>query len=151
MRPAYVTFLKTGWWNSNDRTLGIHRCLHHNQKVVFRGSQRSSKYLKVIRNTLYITNLKSKGQKSNANCAWPCIHRKINKIVDPSTYSLEPFTFAHFNMRHSVFFQLINEKTEHSRVVTGSSCALFFVKTLVFCYFRKSSSHPPACLKGPRF
>jgi len=53
LRSGYVTFLKTGWWNSNDRTSGIHRFLHHNQKVFFRGSQRSSKYIKVIWNTLY--------------------------------------------------------------------------------------------------
>ena len=46
-------FLKTGWWNSNDRTSGIHRCLYHNQKVVFRWPPRSSKYIKAIRNTLY--------------------------------------------------------------------------------------------------
>ena len=57
LRSGYVTFLKTGWWNSNDRTSGIHRCLHHNQKVVFRGSQRSSKYIKVIWNTLYTVQL----------------------------------------------------------------------------------------------
>ena len=53
-RPAYVTFLKTGWWNSNDRTSEIHKCLHPNQKVVFRWSTRSSKYLNLKRNTLYI-------------------------------------------------------------------------------------------------
>ena len=46
-------FLKTGWWNSNDRTSGIHRCLYHNQKVVFRWPPRSSKYIKAIRKTLY--------------------------------------------------------------------------------------------------
>jgi hypothetical protein len=55
----------------------------------------------------------SKGQKSNAHCSWPCIHRKINKIVDPSN-PLEPFTFSHFNMRHpvailcSIFCMIIN-------------------------------------------
>ena len=43
VRPAYVTFLKTGWWNSNGRTSGIHRCLYHNQKVVFRWPPRSLK------------------------------------------------------------------------------------------------------------
>ena len=43
VRPAYVTFLKTGWWNSNGCTSGIHWCIYHNQKVVFRWSPRSSK------------------------------------------------------------------------------------------------------------
>ena len=43
LRSGYVTFLKTGWWISNGRTSGRYRCLHHNQKVVFRWSPRSSK------------------------------------------------------------------------------------------------------------
>ena len=43
LRSGYVTFLKTGWWNSNGRTSERYRCLHHNQKVVFRWSPRSSK------------------------------------------------------------------------------------------------------------
>jgi hypothetical protein len=53
LRSGYVTFLKTGWWNSNDRTSEIHRCLYHYQKVVFRWPPRSSKYIKAIQKTLY--------------------------------------------------------------------------------------------------
>ena len=53
LRSGYVTFLKTGWWNSNDRTSGIHRWLYHYQKVVFRWPLRSSKYIKAIWKTLY--------------------------------------------------------------------------------------------------
>ena len=46
LRSGYVTFLKTGWWNSNDHTSRIHKYLHPNQKVVLRGrpATRSSKY-----------------------------------------------------------------------------------------------------------
>ena len=43
LRPAYVTFLKTGWWNSNAQTSGIYRYLHYNLNVVFSWPPRSSK------------------------------------------------------------------------------------------------------------
>ena len=53
LRLAYVTFLKTGWWNSNAQASGIHRYLYFDQKVVFSWPQRSSKYVKSGRKTLY--------------------------------------------------------------------------------------------------
>ena len=49
----YVTFLKTGWWNSNAQTSVTHWYLHYNQKVIFRWSPRPSKYIKTGRKTLY--------------------------------------------------------------------------------------------------
>ena len=45
LRPAYVTFLKTGWWNSKVQTSKIHRYLHFYKKVVFSWPLRSSKYV----------------------------------------------------------------------------------------------------------
>ena len=51
--PGYVIFLKTGWWNSNAQTSGIHRYLQFDQKVVFSWPQRSSNYIKSGRKTLY--------------------------------------------------------------------------------------------------
>ena len=53
VRPACVTFLKTGWWNSNAQTSGTFRYLHYNLKVLFSWPLRSSKYIKVCSNTLY--------------------------------------------------------------------------------------------------
>ena len=52
LRPAYVTFSKIGWWNSNAQTSGIHRYLHFDQKIVFSWPPRSSKYIKSGRKTL---------------------------------------------------------------------------------------------------
>ena len=54
LRPAYVTFLKTGWWNSNAQTSGTCRYLHYSLKVVFSWPPRSSKYVKMSSNTLYV-------------------------------------------------------------------------------------------------
>jgi hypothetical protein len=52
LRPAYVTFLKTGWWNANAQTSEIHRYLHSNKEVVFSWPQMFSNYIKTSRNTL---------------------------------------------------------------------------------------------------
>ena len=46
LRPAYVPFLKTGWWNSYTLTSEIHRYLHFDIKVVFSWSPRSSNPVK---------------------------------------------------------------------------------------------------------
>ena len=46
LRPAYVTFLKTGWQNSNAPYSGIYKYLHHSLKVVFSWPQRSLLYVK---------------------------------------------------------------------------------------------------------
>jgi hypothetical protein len=46
LRPVFVTFLKTGWWNSNAQTSGVHWYLHFDLKVVFRWPPRSPKYIK---------------------------------------------------------------------------------------------------------
>ena len=52
LRPAYVTFLKSSWWNSNAQTSGTCRCLHYSLKVVFSWPPRSSKYINSGRKTL---------------------------------------------------------------------------------------------------
>ena len=52
LRPAYVIFLKTFWWNSNAQTSGIYRYLHYNLKVVFSWPPRSSKSVNMSWNTL---------------------------------------------------------------------------------------------------
>ena len=54
LRPVYVTFLKTGWWNSNAQTSGIYRYLHYNLNVILSWCPRSSKYVKTSSNTLYV-------------------------------------------------------------------------------------------------
>ena len=59
LRPAYVIFLKTFWWNSNAQTSGTYRYLHYNLKVVFSWPPRSSKSVNMSWNTLY--NLDKKG------------------------------------------------------------------------------------------
>ena len=53
LRPAFVIFLKIGWWNSNAQTSETHWCLHYNLKVIFRWSPRPLKYIKTGRKTLY--------------------------------------------------------------------------------------------------
>ena len=52
LRPAFVIFLKVGWWNSNAQTSGTHWYLHYNLKVIFRMSPTPSKYIKAGRMTL---------------------------------------------------------------------------------------------------
>ena len=52
LRPGYVIFLKTFWWNSNAQTSGIYRYLHYNLKVVFSWPLRSSKSVNMSWNTL---------------------------------------------------------------------------------------------------
>ena len=77
LRSGYVTFLKSGWWNSNGRTSGIHRCLHHNQKVVFRVSevfkvsQSNMKHpVRLINRLLRIYSEKMNKKKRGANWCW---------------------------------------------------------------------------------
>ena len=57
LRPAFVIFLKIGWWNSNAQTSGTHWYLHYNLKVIFRWSPRPSKYIKTGQKTLYILEI----------------------------------------------------------------------------------------------
>ena len=52
LRPGYVIFLKTFWWNSNAQTSGTYRYLHYNLKVVFSWPPRSSKSVNMSWNTL---------------------------------------------------------------------------------------------------
>ena len=56
LRPAYVTFLKTGWQNSNAPYSGIYRYFHLNLKVVFSWPQRSLLLIK-SRYTLYSVHI----------------------------------------------------------------------------------------------
>ena len=60
LRPVYVIFLKTFWWNSNAQTSEIYRYLHCNLKVVFRWPTRSSKSVNLSWNTLYMIYFYSK-------------------------------------------------------------------------------------------
>ena len=60
LRPAYVTFSKTCWWNSNAQASKIHRYFHFDQKLVFRWSPWSLKYIKTGRKTLYMHTQKPK-------------------------------------------------------------------------------------------
>ena len=54
LRPAYVTFSKTWWWNSNAQTSEIHRYLNFDQNEGICVFLRSSKCIKSGRKTLYI-------------------------------------------------------------------------------------------------
>ena len=60
LRPAFVTFSKTGQWNPNAQTSEIQRYLHCDQKNVFSWPPRSSKYIKSCRKPFMIISWKNK-------------------------------------------------------------------------------------------
>ena len=56
LRPAYVTFLKTGWWNSNFQTSAMYRYLQAKSNLHISICQSHFKRNISMWNTLYLKN-----------------------------------------------------------------------------------------------
>ena len=118
LRPGYVIFLKTFWWNSNAQTSGTYRYLHYNLKVVFSWPPKSSKSVNMSWNTLYIKFEKKSGY--NQDEIWLNGHERVfqHQMMIPMLSKLEILQ-SFQQLTKVITNQFMSQKQAHLHPLVG--------------------------------